>query len=147
MRAFLFDLVAQLVGRLIAGIIKLAATFYAIQNQFWKFAIWIVSGIARAVLYTIDKEKYKYTMQVVDQAGMVHELTLLTQANQVKKDALESGWTDTHSVVIGDIRERLHVECGWTLKRVDTYMKEVVESVPGLQYFVDGSSESPEEDD
>ena len=86
-------------------------------------------------------------MQVVDQAGMVHELILLNQANRVKTDALESGWTDTHSVVIGDIRERLHIECGWTLRRVDKYMKEVVESVPGLQYMVDGASEGNDEDE
>jgi hypothetical protein len=147
MRALLFDLVAQVAGHLISGIIKVGQALFAIQNYIWKFLIWLFSGITRAVLYSIDKEKYKYTMQLVDQAVMVHELTLLNKANQVKSDALQSGWTDTHSIVIGEIRERLHIECGWALKRVDTYMKEVVESVPGLQYLVEGNSESAEDDD
>ena len=69
----------------------------------------------------------------LDQQNM--ELQLLASASQVRDHAQETDdWTDRHTEAINAIGEALITEAGWDIDHVDRYLKELVESIDGLEY-------------
>jgi predicted transcriptional regulator len=67
------------------------------------------------------------------------ELKLLTGASQVRDHAREMGdWTEQHSDAIEAIGEALVGELGWEEGHVHQYLREIVESIDGLEYDVEG---------
>jgi len=63
------------------------------------------------------------------------ELRLLNSASQVKEHAIANGdWTDHHSEAINAIGDALMNECDWQEDNVHFYLREIVESIPGLEY-------------
>lgn len=66
------------------------------------------------------------------------ELKLLTSASQVRDHAKNMGdWTDHHSDAIEAIGEALIGELGWEEDHVHQYLREIVESIDGLEYEVE----------
>ncbi len=62
------------------------------------------------------------------------ELNLLNAATQVRDHAQETGvWTDNHSEAIEAIGNAL-LDLNWEEGSVHQYLKEVVESIDGLEY-------------
>ena len=67
------------------------------------------------------------------------ELKLLASASQVRDHAKSMGdWTDHHSDAIEAIGEALVGELGWEEDHVHQYLREIVESIDGLEYDVEG---------
>ena len=63
------------------------------------------------------------------------ELDLLTSASKVRDHAAETGdWTDRHSEALNAIADALVLEMMWEEDAVHQYLREVVESIDGLEY-------------
>lgn len=63
------------------------------------------------------------------------ELSLLASAQQVRDHAqTNDDWTEGHTDAINAIGDALIGEAGWEEDDVHVYLKDVVESIDGLQY-------------
>lgn len=99
----------------------------------------------------IDKDKFKERRNEIiaqeDLARQSIELELLSNASQLKKDALQNGeWTNDHTQAIQAIGNALINQCGWDEDHVHQYLREVVEEGTGLTY-ISGMEEIYDEDD
>ena len=63
------------------------------------------------------------------------ELRLLASAAQVRDHARETEeWTERHTDALNALGDALMVEAGWQEESVHQYLKELVESIDGLEY-------------
>ena len=63
------------------------------------------------------------------------ELGLLQSSYKVRDHARETGdWTDHHTEAIEAIGTALLLDIGWEEEAVENHMREVVESIDGLQF-------------
>ena len=102
----------------------------------------IIGNIGGFLMRTIDSQRlevYDTLLRAaqepneLDQQNM--ELRLLASASQVRDHAQETDdWTDRHTEAINAIGEALITEAGWDIDHVDRYLKELVESIDGLEY-------------
>jgi len=66
------------------------------------------------------------------------ELRLLASAVQVRDHAKESGdWTDRHTEALNAVGEALVVEANWEEESVHQYLRSLVESIDGLEYWLE----------
>lgn len=72
--------------------------------------------------------------QVKDKAITV-ELGLLNAATLVRDNAMLIGsWEEEHTIALESIANALLNDCGWDEVDIHSYLKEVVEVVPGIDY-------------
>jgi len=89
----------------------------------------------KGVLLIIDRERVSHIDATTDQETFSKELEVLSQVSKVKQDALDNdNWNDSHTSAINYLSNVLYSECGWNESSIHVYMREVVESVPGLEY-------------
>lgn len=102
-----------------------------------------IGRLAYAVMVMIDKKRLAVYEQVAANESFgpseltiqQTELNLLNSASQVRDHAKETGdWTEQHTRAINAIAESLVLEFGWDEDQVNRYLKEVVESIDGLQF-------------
>ena len=63
------------------------------------------------------------------------ELQLLGSALQVRDHAKDNeDWTDRHTEALNAIGDALIAEAGWQEESVHAYLRDLVESIEGLQY-------------
>ena len=65
------------------------------------------------------------------------ELHLLQTAYEVRNHAKENGWNDNHSLAINALANSLLSECEWEEDQIHAKMKEIIESIEGLEYTVE----------
>jgi hypothetical protein len=107
---------------------SLVAGFFNLINGFIRWG-------ARSAMIRLDKERFEYTESLLTQRQELGELHLLMAATQVKEDALKHKmWTMYHTIAINRIAQSLHMGCGWELPRVHGYLRQVIESIPGMAY-------------
>ena len=107
-----------------------------------------LSFVFKSVLRIIDKDRVHHAEQVVEQENIAKELQILVYVSKVKQDALETGgWTSKHSLALNQLSQRLYMECGWNLKKIHSYMRSIVESIPGLSYVSGNDDEDYDYDD
>ena len=100
-----------------------------------------IGQIGYALMITIDKKRlgiYEQMAQpetINELAVQQTELNLLNSASQVRDHAKETGdWTSRHTEAINAIADSLILEFGWNELDVNHYLKEVVESIDGLEF-------------
>ena len=130
MKSFFFQVVAYVSAffiRLNSGIANILNTW--------------IGRTAYALMAVIDREKLALYEQVATTDGgedlklQQTELNLLNAASQVRDHAKETEeWTEKHTDAINAIAESLIVHFGWEEGHVNQYMKEVVESIDGLEF-------------
>lgn len=131
MRIFLFEMTS----RFFAGLIGLTQGFSRLLCSAY-------GNIGSFVLSRIDKRRlqtYKILLENAEKPSETSntqlELKLLASASQVRDHAQETGdWTDHHTEAISAIGEALVMELDWEEDYVHQYLKEVVESIEGLEY-------------
>lgn len=107
----------------------------------------VVAWIFKSILSFIDKNRVYHAEQVIEQEDIGMELNILCQISQVKEDALRRGtWTSEHSEALNQLSQMLYDNSGWSKDKIHTYMRALVESIPGLSY-VSGNDEDEDEDD
>ena len=132
MRALLFRIVTQSSAALI-GLINLTHTA----------SLRLVGNVGYFFMNLIDSKKVRLYEQMMDideesaseLASQAMELRLLASANQVRDHARETDdWTDRHTEALNAIGDALMVEAGWQEESVHQYLKDLVESIEGLEY-------------
>jgi hypothetical protein len=95
----------------------------------------IIAATARFLMRRLDEERFDYYSSLLSQQSELGELQLLMAARKVKEDALKGRvWTTMHTIAINKIAGALHYNCGWEPPRIHQYLREVVESIPGMVY-------------
>lgn len=134
MRGFLFNSVATVFASLILSV---EFTSNLLKS--------ILGTVGHFLMKTIDKQRlgvYETLMEAQQEESELEqqnmELRLLASAAQVRDHAKENDdWTDRHTEAINAIGEALIVEAGWDIDHVDRYLKELVETIDGLEYGTD----------
>ena len=131
MRGFLFNLVATVGALLITSIQWFSGLLTAIVGSWGAFLMRTIDSQRLEVYDTLLRASQE--PNELDQQNM--ELQLLASASQVRDHAQETDdWTDRHTEAINAIAEALITEAGWDIDHVDRYLKELVESIDGLEY-------------
>ena len=91
------------------------------------------------LLNLLDREQTEKVTEMADNAEDLKlqqlELRLLAAASQVRDHAeANDDWTDEHTEAISAIGDTLLNELGWDEANIHQYLREVVESIDGLQY-------------
>lgn len=131
MRGFLFVAVTRLFAFQIAAVQWVSNLLLSVLGNVGYFFMKLVDserlGVYNAVLDSEGKPNE------LEQQNM--ELRLLASANQVRDHAKETDdWTDRHTEALNAIGDALIVEAGWQEESVHQYLKELVESIDGLEY-------------
>ena len=134
MRRFLFSAVAQTIGIQILIITFLSDTARRFLGSVGYFLMNIIEPTLLKT-YTSVLEQQEEGSELETQQL---ELRLLTSAAQVRDHAKETGdWTDHHSEAINAIGEALVSQLDWEEDSVHQYLREVVESIDGLEYGIE----------
>ena len=130
MRKLLFNLVSAASAGLI----------YTIQGV-GGFLIGTTGRIGQFLLRLIDGDRLQWYESLLDAAEAPSEieqqnleLTLLQSAQKVRDHAKENEWTEQHTDAMSAVGDALIAEFGWEEDSVHQYLKELVESIDGLQY-------------
>ena len=131
MRTFLFNAVAQTS----AGIIWFLGSINVTLLR-------AVGNAGYLLMRLIDSQKLAVYEQLMEQSAassglqtQAMELRLLASASQVRDHARETNdWTDRHTEALNAIGDALISEAGWQEDSVHQYLKELVESIDGLEY-------------
>ena len=134
MRALAFKIVSQISAWIIL-------MFQAIGNVGAR----TTGRIGYTLMNLIDKKRLSLYEELLEPEAYSElkaqdmELKLLASASQVRDHAKSMGdWTDHHSDAIEAIGEALVGELGWEEDHVHQYLREIVESIDGLEYDVEG---------
>lgn len=115
-------------------------------DRFFAFFIWLLSWtaqITRVVVANIGEfalqkgfpEQYAEVEAQIKLESQQTELNLLASVTKLKEHAISIGeWTEQHTEAINAVGNALFNDCDWDEEHVHQYLKEVVESIPGLQY-------------
>ena len=130
MQNFLFQVVAQV------------SAFFIQLNQSIALSLnSLIGRTAYALMTLIDKQKLGLYEQVAVTEGdqelalQQTELNLLNAASQVRDHAQATDdWTPQHTEAINAIAEALMLQFNWEEDHVNQYLKEVVESIDGLEF-------------
>lgn len=120
---------------LFIGVNALIRSFFATLSV--KFMTWLDPASMKSY-ETQMKIMAQVESQPPEVSAMNIELKLLDAGYKVRNHARESGdWTDHHTEALEALGDALLNECGWDEPRVHEKLKEIVESIDGLQYGPD----------
>lgn len=143
MKQFFFGNVAVTFGNLIYLNTLVGNTIVGIIGGLFGSVNFALAWISRKLLIAIDKNRYEYTTSTLEQRSDLIELELLKAASKVKEDAISGRvWTSSHTLALNKIGSALHLQCGWEPARIHGYLRQVVESIPGMNYYAGDEFES-----
>lgn len=143
MKQFFFGNVAVTFGNLIYLNTLVGNTITGIIGGLFGSVNFGLAWISRRLLIAIDKNRYEYTTSTLEQRSDLIELELLKAASKVKEDAISGRvWTSSHTLALNKIGSALHLQCGWEPARIHGYLRQVVESIPGMNYYAGDEFES-----
>lgn len=93
--------------------------------------------VGMILMNLIDKERVEHAEKQIEARATDLELKLLNAAIQVRDHAEQSDWTDQHSEAIEAVGNALLNDCGWDDDSVHFWLKELVETIPGLNFDSD----------
>ena len=135
MRRFLFQAVAQIIGTQITIITWLADKSRSVLGTVGCFFMNKIDPTLLKTYESIIVQSEPNDDLVMQQT----ELNLLSSASRVRDHAEETGdWTDKHSEALNAIADALVLELMWEEDAVHQYLREVVESIDGLEYEPEG---------
>ena len=130
MRGFLFNSVAQIF-----------AVQIAVVNWVCESLLKMLGNTGYFFMKAIDSKRLEVYSSLQEAEGGTElsrqsmELRLLASAAQVRDHARETEeWTDRHTDALNAIGDALMVEADWEEESVHQYLKELVESIDGLEY-------------
>jgi len=130
MRNFLFDAVAKTCAVIIVTTQWVAGLHCKVVGNIGHFLMGLIDKSRLAGYEALLEGEETGELQ---QQGL--ELKLLVAAQQVRDHARETDeWTDRHTDALNAIGEALMNEAQWEEQNVHAYLKELVESIDGLEY-------------
>lgn len=143
MKQFFFGNIAVTFGNLIYLNTLVGNTIVGIIGGLFGLVNFGLAWASRKLLIAIDKNRYEYTTSTLEQRSDLIELELLKAASKVKEDAISGRvWTSSHTLALNKIGSALHLQCGWEPARIHGYLRQVVESIPGMNYYAGDEFES-----
>lgn len=143
MRKRIFILTATISQFLITRNENFFAFIYFCLDKVKTFINFTIARVSYFFLRIIDPKRLHYYENIVSKVeqGSVNvkqqqtELDLLTSVQKLRDHAVREGdWTDNHSIALEAIGNALIQEMDWEEDLVHQYLKEVVETIPGLYY-------------
>lgn len=136
MKQFFFRNVAVTCGNLIYVNTSIGNVIVGVIGGVFGVVNWILAWTSRNLLLAIDKDRYEHAASTMEQRDDLIELELLKAVSQVKEDAISGRvWTSSHTLALNKIGSALHMQCGWEPARIHGYLRQVVESIPGMSYY------------
>lgn len=137
MKSFFFNSVSVVcysIANIIDFLFEIICNVLDFASKVLKFVLF---SSGRLLMRLIDNEKYKEIEEQIQLKKQSSELKLLDAISKLKNNAIEIGdWTEKHSETLENLANALHEECGWKENDIHNYLRNIVESVPGLQYGV-----------
>lgn len=135
MKQSLFRTVRVTFDALITANTSIGGAVVAIIGTIFGLGNWVLASVSRALLVALDRQQYEHISTTLEQRSTLNELELLKAATRVKEDAIGGGfWTASHTIAMNRIGTMLHHHCGWEPARIHGYLRQVVESIPGMSY-------------
>jgi hypothetical protein len=103
----------------------------------WSSAIsrWLIASGGQILMQKFTPEQWEEVRAQIQLESQQTELELLSSVSKLKEHAIETGnWTNDHTDALTAVGNALLNDCDWDEEHVHQYLKEVVESVPGLKY-------------
>lgn len=142
MRRFLFGLHAKVLAQWLQAIDTFHDRLTDLLLDLGIFHQQVVAKAGYFLMRVLYSDLLEETEQQMALQTQTMELTLLAKATELKEHAVEIGdWTEHHTLALNAIGKALVEDCQWEEVHVHAYLKNVVESVPGLYY------QAGEEDD
>jgi hypothetical protein len=130
--------------------LKVLDNIFALQQKIVNFIYQVTRAVFGKIGYSamkaVDAKKVKLYENMIDSMGKSNvslknqqtELKLLGSAVTIRDHAMKTGdWTDHHSEALQAIGNNLQNEFKWEEDAIHQYFKEVVETIPGLDYGAD----------
>lgn len=127
--------------------LKIVDNLYHFQQAIARFVYEntrvLLGKIGYTVMKLVDAKKVKFYEDMIDSMGKSKvtledqqtELKLLGSAVTIRDHAMKTGdWTDDHSEALQAIGNNLANTFDWDEDAIHQYFKEVVETIPGLDY-------------
>jgi hypothetical protein len=144
MKQLLFKTTAVVIGSLISANTSIGNAITTVVAFVFNAVNEVLRGAGKKLMNVIDSERFQHIELTTDQYSELTELNLLMAANKVKEDALRGRtWTVMHTMAMNRIGTALHNNCGWDPPRIHGYLRQVVESIPGMVYCA-GDEYEPE---
>lgn len=141
MKKIAFDVVAAVIGYSILAVSWASNLIESLAVKVTKF----LGRLGYAGMKLIDEDRLKVYEEMNDPAKVDElqkqglELKLLGAAQQVRDHAIQiDDWTEQHTDALNAVGDALIIEAGWKEDSVHAYLKELVESIDGLEYDVEG---------
>lgn len=136
MKRFLFKTIAFIAGSLVSINMAIGNNTARAIVFFFNGINWVIQSIGAQLMKIVDEERFEHATTTLGQLSELKELDLLMAAARVKDDALKNKtWTIGHTVAMNRIGNALYAQCNWEPARIHQYLKDVVESVPGMVYM------------
>lgn len=135
MRNYLFQALAISGDSIINSLLFVSEILCSFITGIFRVIIFVVANISKFCLYIVDKNRLETIQASNDQSEILTEFQVLAMVEKVKQDAIANDWTNQHSMAIQQLSARLYHECEWPLHKIHSYMKSIVESIPGLSYI------------
>jgi len=104
----------------------------AIKNTA-EFAIAICTGITRAILVILDRDRMFHAESAVDQYETINELQILEHISEVRNDAVKQGaWNEEHEGKLNHLGTILCNQHDWKVEQVERYIYEIIETGPAF---------------
>lgn len=144
MKDMIYSFVAKSAAIVVGLNVMIGNAVTSFIGGIFNFVSITISASAATLLKSIDLKRFQYSALMLDQYAELNELDLLIKINQVRDDALrQRTWTMMHTIAMNKLGTALNVQCGWPPARVHSYLKPVIESIPGMVY--QGGDEFSEE--
>lgn len=135
MKQLLFKTTAVVIGSLISANTSIGNAITTVIAFAFNATNEVLRSVGKWLMSRVDSERFEHIELTQDQCEELTELNLLMQANRVKEDAMRARvWTMMHTMAMNKIGTALHNSCGWEPARIHCYLKQVVESIPGMVY-------------
>lgn len=136
MKLFLFKTIAFVAGSLVSINMTIGNSIAKGLVAFFNGINWLIQSISAQLMTIVDKDRFNHARTALDQLPELKELDLLMAASKVKDDAIKNKtWTIKHTIAMNQIGSALYAQCSWEPARIHQYLKQVVESVPGMVYM------------
>lgn len=129
---------ANVVGGIGYVLLELYDHSYPLFIRLVNFLYWAAyestSRLVHFLVEAIDEGVMRETEEKMELQKQRTELSLLDSISKIRDNALANKeWTDSHTEAVNSAGSALANECDWEIDAVNAYIKEVVESIDGLE--------------
>lgn len=91
----------------------------------------MITGATSSLLKLIDKDRMLHAESIVQQIEEITELQILSNIDEIKNDAIETGyWNEEHEVGLNFLGNLLCNQHDWEVEQVERYLHEVIATGP-----------------